>query len=168
MKTYVIPFEGNSIKCLFCGRISYNLNDVLHKYCANCHVHHESEHWTDMGPCCACQGESGLIARNIVMLKKRGKHPGQGWGCLQCGLPNDGASSVVCDTCLEHKKPIRFVVDGYAAEKRRMSINDLDPERFDHDMTRHAQERALVCSNPECGALNSSFWPECNLCHSAR
>lgn len=30
-----------TITCLGCGRESYNVNDVEHKYCGHCHVYHE-------------------------------------------------------------------------------------------------------------------------------
>jgi len=30
------------IRCNACGRISYNVNDIEHKYCGHCHVFHEA------------------------------------------------------------------------------------------------------------------------------
>ncbi len=30
-----------AIRCLRCGRISYNLNDYQARYCGNCHQFHE-------------------------------------------------------------------------------------------------------------------------------
>jgi ribosomal protein L37E len=30
-----------SITCHFCGRTSYNLNDVVKAYCAHCHLFHD-------------------------------------------------------------------------------------------------------------------------------
>lgn len=31
-----------AIKCLMCGMISYNYNDILYKYCGKCDVFHET------------------------------------------------------------------------------------------------------------------------------
>ncbi|MBA7533406.1 hypothetical protein ES705_25645 [subsurface metagenome] len=39
--TYEILYNGIAIKCLICGLISYNLNDVKSKYCGHCHIFHE-------------------------------------------------------------------------------------------------------------------------------
>ena len=52
----------------------------------------------DLGPCCCCGGAERV--RNIVMLSPRASTR-DGWGCLVCGLPPDGASYVCCDRCLE-------------------------------------------------------------------
>lgn len=41
MKTYEILRDGKAIKCLICGKISYNPNDVFWRYCAYCHTFHE-------------------------------------------------------------------------------------------------------------------------------
>lgn len=30
-----------SIRCPKCGMISHNINDVIHRYCGNCHEFHE-------------------------------------------------------------------------------------------------------------------------------
>lgn len=30
----------NAIKCLICGRISYNSNDIKYEFCGNCHEYH--------------------------------------------------------------------------------------------------------------------------------
>ncbi len=32
-----VPF----IRCLHCGRASFNRNDIEHRYCGNCHVFHD-------------------------------------------------------------------------------------------------------------------------------
>ena len=49
----------------------------------------------DLGPCCCCGGTERV--RDIVMLSRKAPVPGTGWGCVVCGLPNDGASYVCCD-----------------------------------------------------------------------
>jgi len=39
-KTYEIIENGRAIRCLLCGRVSHNANDVLYLYCGNCHRFH--------------------------------------------------------------------------------------------------------------------------------
>ncbi len=38
--TYKIFFNYLAIKCLICGFVSYNPNDIEHRYCGNCHFFH--------------------------------------------------------------------------------------------------------------------------------
>jgi hypothetical protein len=38
---YELLDEGRAIKCLACGMVSHNLNDVAQLYCGNCHRFHE-------------------------------------------------------------------------------------------------------------------------------
>lgn len=50
MKTYeILDVAGKAaIHCLVCGKVSYNLNDVLNLYCGYCHTFHKPEtedHW---------------------------------------------------------------------------------------------------------------------------
>ena len=48
MKTYEIitVLDNDGIKCLKCGMISFNKNDVDFKYCGNCHRFHDlMERW---------------------------------------------------------------------------------------------------------------------------
>lgn len=33
---------GMAIGCFTCEKMSFNINDVLMKYCGNCHVYHET------------------------------------------------------------------------------------------------------------------------------
>lgn len=39
--SYRIGPGGQSITCLKCNMTSYNVNDVVHRYCGNCHEFHE-------------------------------------------------------------------------------------------------------------------------------
>ncbi len=39
--THELLAHGGAIKCLRCGMVSHNLNDVAQLYCANCHRFHE-------------------------------------------------------------------------------------------------------------------------------
>jgi hypothetical protein len=57
----------------------------------------------DLGSCCIC-GKEDETVRNLGMLSFRAPIPGTGWGCVQCGLPMDGAQVVICDECAE-KQP---------------------------------------------------------------
>jgi len=38
--SYVLVDGGKAIKCLVCGRTSYNPNDVVNLYCGHCHTFH--------------------------------------------------------------------------------------------------------------------------------
>jgi len=91
-----------------------------------------------LGPCCCCGGTRRV--RNIVMLDRRASVPGTGWGCVVCGLPSDGASYVACDWCLEINRRPREVILGYANDREREPIENLSPEPFAHDMSKHPGE----------------------------
>ena len=88
-----------------------------------------------LGPCCRCGRMENV--RNIMMLDRRGPTPGKGWGCLVCGLPNDGAIAVLCDDCIE-QEPL-FVCTGYPATDGRTPIGELPPEPFAHDEAKHRE-----------------------------
>jgi hypothetical protein len=81
-----------------------------------------------LGPCCNCGTTENV--RNIVMLARRAPTPGSGWGCVVCGLPSDGAVAVMCDDCLEQEP--RAVCDGYPVAGKRVPIEQLAAEAFDH------------------------------------
>jgi hypothetical protein len=83
----------------------------------------------DLGPCCNCGATAGVI--NVMMLDKRAPTPGKGWGCVVCNLPADGAVAVLCDDCVE--QPIKAVCDGYPNEGKRVPIEQLSDEVFQHD-----------------------------------
>lgn len=93
-----------------------------------------------LGKCCAC-GASEKV-RNIVMHDKYAPIPGTGWGCVVCGLPLDGAISVVCDHCLETRAEITLACRGYPSVNQRVPIEDLSREFFGHDIHKHAGEMA--------------------------
>lgn len=95
--------------------------------------------WTDntettLGPCCNCERLDGVT--NVVMLARLGPVPGQGWGCVVCHLPCDGAVAVLCHLCVNVSPP-RLVCSGYPAEGRRVLFSELSPEIFDHDPAQH-------------------------------
>lgn len=98
----------------------------------------------DLGPCCICRG-TGEDVRNVIMLKKKAPIPGKGWGCLQCGLPMDGAAAVLCDFCLmtyraRGEEILKYVCRGYPASDGRVAIQTLSTTEFDHDLTKHPDE----------------------------
>jgi len=98
----------------------------------------EPEEPENLGSCCACGGFEKV--RNIIMLSKRGPVKGRGWGCLQCGLPQDGAIAVMCDACHESRSEVKFACSGYPGEGVRVPIDMLDPAPFEHDMALHPGE----------------------------
>jgi len=93
----------------------------------------------DLGPCCAC-GAVGPSVRNLLMLDQLAPVPGTGWGCLQCGLPSDGASAVVCDDCVDSGRSPEWAIDGFPAGKGRIPIAQLTG-RHEHRMDLHPEAR---------------------------
>lgn len=92
-----------------------------------------------LGPCCACEKLDQTV-RNIIMLDLKGPSPGKGWGCVQCGLPPDGASYVVCDDCLEKQIKPKFVILGNPGDGKRISYEQLQgAAAHEHDMTKHPE-----------------------------
>ena len=94
----------------------------------------------DLGPCCCCEKniEESDSHINIVMLNKKAPVPGTGWGCVICKIALDGAMYVCCDECLKAKREPKFVIDGYAREKRRKPIEELSDESFGHEDKFHS------------------------------
>jgi ribosomal protein L37E len=43
MTSYRIADDGRSITCRRCGKTSYNMSDVAHRYCGHCKVFHDDE-----------------------------------------------------------------------------------------------------------------------------
>lgn len=93
-----------------------------------------------LGPCCGC-GCEGPEVRNIMMLDKIAPVPGTGWGCVVCGLPNDGAIAVTCDDCAGSEvngfSHVRYVCAGYAGDGVRVPLAGLSPAPFRHDQSKH-------------------------------
>lgn len=98
----------------------------------------------DLGPCCIC-GERSAAVRNILMLPHPGPTPGRGWGCVQCGLPSNGATAVLCDPCLDlyqsGKQKLAYICTGYPAdaEAGRTPIEEMSQDKFEHDMSFHPE-----------------------------
>lgn len=98
---------------------------------------------TDFGPCCIC--ETRKFVRNVLCLKQKSPILGRGWGCLECGLPSDGAVAVLCDKCFdlfrEKKVALKFACRGYPASDGRVLFETLTGSH-DHDMSKHPEEAA--------------------------
>lgn len=94
----------------------------------------------DLGPCCMCEGLAGVS--NIILLERRGVVAGHGWGCIECGLPMDGASAVLCDPCFDRyladESVLTIACRGYPATDGRVAIAVLPP--FNHDAAKHGLE----------------------------
>lgn len=100
------------------------------------------------GPCCCCG--TMYKVRTLVMLEKKAPVPGTGWGCVQCGLPLDGALAVLCDQCAANSADLpnclRFVCRGYPTLGERTPIEEVAGEHA-HDMSQHPE--VLLPSKPE-------------------
>ena len=96
-----------------------------------------------LGPCCHCQ-QTGPAVRNVIMFTQRAPIAATGWGCFQCGLPNDGAVAVLCDDCMEASKPILFACVGYPRDAQRIPLDQLKTEHFDHDYAKHPEEQPTL------------------------
>lgn len=72
----------------------------------------------DLGVCCACRTRPAI---GLVMLAVRAPVPGTGWGCVVCGLPQDGAVAVLCEDCGENEHmEILDVCSGYPKDNVRV------------------------------------------------
>lgn len=91
----------------------------------------------NFGTCCSCGGTDSV--RNVMCLNKRSPY-GFGWGCMQCGLPAEGAIAVICDECLEAEAPIREVIKGEAFKGERFPYEETAGwEEFEHDLSQHPE-----------------------------
>ena len=102
----------------------------------------------------AVAGRTGTV-RNIVMMTRRAPVPGTGWGCMQCGLPLDGAIFVACDRCVEvgvwcpASGPVEVCLGsgpvpvevclGSVKDKKRLPVGLLAREIFGHDCSKHPE-----------------------------
>jgi len=114
----------------------------------------------DLGACCVC-GAEGDTVRNIVMLNFQAPIGGEGWACMVCGLPPNGALAVVCDACAETKTipdDLRYVVSGLAGNKERAAIDTIEQIPFEHDLSRHPEYHPAL-ENPEIFMARPDFEP---------
>lgn len=101
----------------------------------------EVDDMIDLGPCCAC-GKHDQTVRNIICHSFE-KHPDDdkpSWGCLQCGIEAKGASSVICDECLEKGSEIKQIIFGWPKQKQRAKITaEMRLKSFDHNYSKHPE-----------------------------
>lgn len=89
------------------------------------------------------------VCRNIVLIDRLAPSPGKGWGCLICGLPEDGAIAVGCEECMAdgaHERTPTWVCSGWAAPAdgvapERVRYADLPDGVFEHRMHFHEEDR---------------------------
>lgn len=95
-----------------------------------------------LGKCCNC--ESGKDVRNIIMLNLElpEEYFDEGWGCVVCDLPANGASAVLCDKCFEEYKlqniTLKTVCGGYPYKNTRIPFEQLN-KKFEHDDSKHQE-----------------------------
>lgn len=122
----------------------------------------------DLGLCCYCERDG---ARNILNLPFEAPVLGTGWGCRDCGVPFDGAISVVCDACLDYVKMgllPAFVCVGDIKNRQRGKV-DRNAPSFTHSMQEHNRGReiaAMVATGGE-RRINAVF-SELEMMASAR
>lgn len=128
----------------------------------------DREEAPDLGPCCACEKVSDSV-RNIIMLPYKNPEPDSGWGCMQCGLPSDGATAVVCDECVANKTPIKFAAVGYLKEKKRISVASLGGTH-EHDMSKHPERPPTPGTKRPCERCSccQETFTECEHCEGNR
>lgn len=112
-----------------------------------------SDDFPSLGSCCACERQptDENPVRTIVMLDyKMPPGSGSGWGCLQCGLPAEGAISVVCDRCAERmrfeKAELRWICAGEHDKTERVAINSFEHLPHQHDYSKHDEPSFEVLS----------------------
>ncbi len=111
----------------------------------------------DLGTCCSCSDSQDV--RNLMMLNYKTSVPGTGWGCVVCHQPQDGMSAVLCGRCIETKQPIKFVIDGFPRDKKRLPFDRADPklESFTHVIGFHPEVWTL--RDDLAGAdIHGSLW----------
>lgn len=95
--------------------------------------------WPHLGSCCACRLFKPDV-RHIVCLPFKAPVPGTGWGCVQCGIPMDGATAVLCDDCVQMEEPLQEICYGLPAEMQRVPIAEYaDGEAHEHRLERHPE-----------------------------
>lgn len=102
-----------------------------------------SDNFVVFGPCCAC-GQV-LPLTTILLLDKLAPTPEQGWGCVQCDLPMNGAIALVCEQCVGNLADVRYACAGYPTNPARVPLERLSGEHK-HDLSRHPE----ITPGPVC------------------
>ena len=93
----------------------------------------------EFGTCCVCEGEMetcGLIQLDYKVESE------SGWGCVQCGLPMEGAVAVVCDACFtthgdEIVDQIKYLMNG---KTERIPVPPVENRvTHEHDLSLHPE-----------------------------
>jgi hypothetical protein len=92
----------------------------------------------ELGMCCTCQRRP---AKNVVFVNERAPVDGTGWGCVRCGIPTNGAISVICHECKQAQIPIKRVCVGHPYEGTRIPLEMTAGNPFDHDYSKHPEIR---------------------------
>lgn len=78
----------------------------------------------DLGLCCKCGQEAATV---IVMVSFKTPGGNGGWGCIACGLPEEGAVTVLCAECGQIDAGDRFwetpvICLGYPRDNLRYTL----------------------------------------------
>lgn len=98
-----------------------------------------AEYTVDLGRCCGCGRHDEV--QTIGFLNRKCPLPGKGWGCLQCGLPRDGAQFVLCDGCASRAEAeglmsvLKMACRGNPATDGRLPYRELIGSH-EHDMSK--------------------------------
>lgn len=90
----------------------------------------------DLGRCCHCGKEDQVV--NILCLPLKAPVPGTGWGCAVCGVPSNGAVTVLCNSCTRANNPPLFACFGSPSDGDRVSVKELAIP-FEHDLDHHPE-----------------------------
>lgn len=98
------------------------------------------EEVNEFGTCCVCEmgdmEDCGLVQLGYKMESE------SGWGCLQCGLPMEGAIAVVCSDCYDKygekiEDQIKYLIDG---KKGRIPVPPVENRvPHEHDLSLHPE-----------------------------
>lgn len=132
--------EGHVV-CARCNRstLSPQKEVAMSDYCDD-----DGADIPNLGKCCRClKNHASVVWMAPFEVPKEGQ--GRGWGCFVCGLPENGAVSVLCEPCsetLEGNADMRdqwemmpTVCIGYPSDNHRTVLHELVP--FHHDLSRH-------------------------------
>lgn len=128
------------------------------------------------GPCCACGSDrEKLVDAAIVPLALPEKLRGEklGWGCVACGLAEDGAMAAVCRDCASLRAPLTWAICGGITAAARIPLTELRT-RHQHNPADHPEVppsrtcRACGCSEHfacwDHAAGTCCYWAEEDLC----
>lgn len=123
--------DGRSIRCLHCGRTSYNPSDVRERYCGFCHRFHEDDAMTD-------KAEIHRLAQELARkLTDEGKLIKAGWVVFEGMVLPQSASQAQRDDM-----EIAFFAGAQHLFGTMISIMEEGEEPTEKDMNRMDQINA--------------------------